>query len=364
MLLYICIAIALFGIIFMSCYKKETVDGNVIINQRLFYANNKIVKRMSFVMMAFLCFLTAFRSENIGNDTAPYVYFFDVIAEEGIVDWLDFEIGYQYLCLIFSKIANDAHLFLVFCAALCYGVIWFQIKQRSENIGFSVCLFFCILFSVYTNLLRQGIAMLIVLVAYFAIKEKKYFKAIVLILLASLFHTSALLALLLFFHKYIPRKPQTILPIVIVLVILSMSGLLTDVLKWLVPFYEGYFEESRVADGWLAMTYYLFRSIVFYFFAYFAYKDDIDNKSLEMSAFSLLMVVSSLGFVVNSFSRVIDYFILLLIIELPNAIYYSKIKNKTIWMVLICMACIAFFFVATILRPDWNHICPYEFWKN
>jgi hypothetical protein len=363
-LLYICIAIALFGIIFMSCYKKETVDGNVIINQRLFYANNKIVKQMSFVMMAFLCFLTAFRSENVGNDTVTYVHFFDVIAEEGIVDWLDFEIGYQYLCLIFSKIANDAHLFLIFCAVFCYSVIGSQIKKRSENIGFSVCLFFSTLFSEYTSMLRQGIAMVIVLLAYFAIKEKRNFKAVILILLASLFHTSALLALLLFFHKYIPRKPQTMLPIIIVFVMLSISGLLTDVLKWLVPFYEGYFDESRVADGWLAMTYYLFRSIVFYFFAYFAYKDDIDNKSLEMSAFSLLMVVSSLGFAVNIFSRVIDYFILLLVIELPNAICYSKIKNKTIWMVLICLVCIAYFFVATVLRPDWNHIFPYEFWKN
>jgi hypothetical protein len=81
----------------------------------LCYSNTNNIVDNTIVLFLVICFwsLTAFRSINIGNDTSGYVRIFKEIVIYGLGANSRIEIGYRYLCLLFSKISADPHIFLI-----------------------------------------------------------------------------------------------------------------------------------------------------------------------------------------------------------------------------------------------------------
>ncbi len=360
MALYIAIVICIFALVFSKNLIQESIIYNKSTRHHL-----RSVEKIVFILFILLLFaLTGYRAVEIGNDTIQYVNYFESIEEKGVNSEYEIEMGYQYLCLFISKISSDPHVMLIVCALICYGIVGIVTYRNSNNLMFSLCLFFCMFFSVLTNIIRQGIAMAIVLLAYYAIKNKHNIIAILLILLAAAFHTSALLAFLLFFYKFIPKQPVIVVSLLAIVSILSATGLLSGFLSSILTEYAGYFESPNAGTGWLGISYYLLRNLVFYIFVYVAYRGKKDrNQKLVLATFVILLLMTGMGYSVNLFARASEYFLLIAVVELPNAFETGKIKNKNILMLITCFVMLAFFITALILRPEWNYLYPYRFWE-
>ena len=244
MLIYILISIALFVILASSAYQKvPTIEDGEIKKKKYFKANGKMPKFISFVVLVLLCFLTGARALTIGNDTENYAFFFNKISQVGVTDSLTIEKGYQWLCLIISKFVDTVHEFFMVIAIISYALVGRIIYKYSQNIGFSVVLLFTMFFSAYTNTIRQGIAMAIVLAAYFLLKNGKWKRALLLVILAFFFHNTAIVGILLFLYKFIPKKFISVFSISCIFALLGISGLLIDVLKIFLVSYSGYLEQ-------------------------------------------------------------------------------------------------------------------------
>lgn len=363
MALYICIAIFLIaGLLleFTAKRKKATVTKE---NSRAKKENKHTGYQVLFflVVIFVLWFLTAFRSYRIGNDTANYIGYFRSIATFGINPKFDIEMGYQVLNLLVSKISLNPYFFLGFVATICYLGTGIYIYKYSDNIVFSTVLLFPIAYGFFAAGLRQSIAMVICLYAYQAIKNKKIIRAILLIAFAALFHTSALLMLVLLFHRLIPKKPFWVIPLTGIFIALSLSGVMDNVFAVLLGGYGKYYESEILTNGWLAISYYCLRALVFYFLVFLSYEGNKKENSLVLSLFSMLLFTVSFGFSLNLFSRATNYFMLIAMVELPNAIHRGGIKRKRIFMFLVGFIMVLYFIVTLIIRPEWERLYPYQF---
>lgn len=364
MALYISIAIFLIAgmlLEFTANRKEATITEE---NSRLKKENKHTFYQHAFFLIVIfvLWFLTAFRSAIIGNDTYNYVRFFQLFGEGGIDPNSRIEMGYQILNILVYKISPNPYFFLGAVATICYVGTGIYIYKYSDNIVFSTLLLFPVAYSFFASGLRQAIAMVICLFAYQAIKKKKYWLAILLVLLASTFHTSALLMLALLFHRLIPKKPFWVIPLTAIFIALSVGGVMDNVFAILLEnSYGGYYESEELTSGWLSISYYTIRAIVFYGIAFLSYEKKVKENSLVLSLFTILLITVSFGFSLNLFSRATNYFLLIAMVELPNAIHRGGLKHKKILMFLLGFIMVLYFLVTLIIRPEWNRLYPYQF---
>lgn len=151
----------------------------------------------------------------------------------------------QFITLIYS------YLGLIF---IKNGIL----KIEKKYIKYIWILFFCFseFFFLYTNLIRQSVAISIIFYSYKFIEERKPIKFLICILLAMGFHTSAIFMLPLYFFNYIKRVNRKILILIYILCFFGKEIILTIMqLGWIPKKYIGYVLNSFSVG---IKTYYLF----------------------------------------------------------------------------------------------------------
>ena len=367
MTLFIIISLILLIIAYLGSNRLSKSSNSMYETKKKHTVVLSIEKTVCLLLLFFFWLLTAFRSINIGNDTRNYISVFNSIARQGILPTFYMEIGYQYINLIISKIfGSDPHVFLIVCATISYLGISIYIIKKSKNYYLSVCIAFCLLFSCYTNTIRQGLGMILGIVAYQLILKKKIVPAVVVILFAMSIHYSAIVLFALFLYRFVPKKYSTVLIISGLLLALSVSGALNAILYQLVPRGQAYFLSERVGSGFLALSYELIRDLIFCFFAYKSCKGEVFNieKQRRLSLFVASALISCISFNMNLISRANGFFLILMIVELPNVFHDldSRSRKWCAWGT--CAVMIIYFVLVQMIRPEWNHLIPYEFWRN
>lgn len=186
----------------------------------LYVDNNKFKNAVLVIMSICMILLVGLRDGSIvGIDSPAYYRFYET-------ELSSVEVGYSLLNNFFSSIHAPYNLFLIFINSISLYFIYKFIKQNSNFFIFSLFIYYSDLFF-YLNFsaVRQSIAISIVISSYYFIYKGYKAKPIALILIASLFHVTALMGLLAFF---IPKTKLTIkqffklaIPIIIGFSILS-----------------------------------------------------------------------------------------------------------------------------------------------
>ena len=216
----------------------------------------------------------------------------------------------------------------------------------------------------YTNILRQAIAMVICLYGYQALRNKKYIWFVLFVLFASTFHTSALVVFVLFFNRLLPKNIYVIFLVAIFLIFLSATNIISNLLRRVLTEYDSYFDGQYANSGWLAVTYSLLRASVFVIIVFSSYRGELGSNRLILTNFAMLLFMSCLGYSVNLFTRASEYFLMISIVELPNAVMRFSVKRRKLLTFITGFVMLTYFFVTIIFRPEWNHLYPYEFWLN
>jgi len=366
MLLFILLSIWIFMLLILGLRPDvDLIVESWPYNSQSKIANNnaKICKGLYWITFVFIWGLTAFRSANIGNDTVTYLYYFDIFSSGGIDKSRTFELGYQFLNVFIGKFTNDPHIFIIIMATIMYVGTAGYIMKYSKNCLVSLCLFFCYFFTFYTSAYRQVIAMIIVLFAYQGIKENKYLKAIILIAFAFLFHSTAIIALLLFLRSSILIDRKKVLILVVLGLIISQTEVLNRIIAIVLPRYSHYFVSQYSGTGWVAISYELIINLTLFVLVSKAVNRNKLDYRLCLTNFALLLIFSSFGYSMNLFTRASKYFLLVATVELPNVFYENQLPSRRTWLFGICIVSIVMFILVLIYRPDWNHIYPYEIWK-
>lgn len=292
-------------------------------------------QKCSCYIMAFLpFFLVSALRYDLGTDYLRR-YNFDYHRIANGINVKNMEIGFKAiirLCLLFSQ--ESTVLFIV-TSAITIGLIMYTIITRSKFPILSVLIFFLVgFFFDSLNIVRQYLAISLVVAAYpFLLEKKKYFLYALFVILAGLMHSTAFIMLvLILFNKKMIANWKVVIPITFVILVLNEN--LMEIVKLCVQNTRfNVYLTGKFAKGDVSELFIIENILVYIFMCYIYGKNKALNRVkkedilfLNIQAASLITMV--LGSCHMLFIRIALYFEVFQVISIPY--YISVMPNKKI----------------------------------
>lgn len=154
-----------------------------------------------FLKVSFLVLLLSLIFRKPVSDMGNYLNYFHYLNECSWENFMkfDLEIFYKILNLCIGKIWLNDTFFIIVIALITSIGPYFLIKKYSKNYGMSILLYISIgTFYMQFFILRQAIAISILSFSLIFIEKKQFIKYAMLVIVASLFHSSALFFIIIY----------------------------------------------------------------------------------------------------------------------------------------------------------------------
>lgn len=359
--------------------------------------NNFRKKQFVFVVFGIMTLISALRASTIGIDLdLHYAKNYELISS---VNWSDipvfatlkqYEVGYCYFTKLLTYISTDVQFYIIFTSVVIYGVHGYFFYKKSEDVilSSSLFMFFC-LFYMYMNIVRQAIAVSILIMAYLIFSESKkkvhnYVVFVLLVILASGFHSSAILCLVyLLFDKLKFTKIHMLLGIVVTaLIYVGYSSVYKFVLSILGgnDKYSSYLDSEEYGVGYMNLQsiYYVIITLGAFLLGYYilVWKDKTSHKLFAKQEYkvksneSFMLYMSFIAFAcrllifkMSIITRFTFYFIPFVLILYPYAISkFKRRSNRIILNLTVYGVCLIYFVWVTLSNADTLYgVVPYEF---
>ena len=307
--------------------------------------------------LSILVLFASFRSYRVGTDTGTYVRNFINQLDYHYFDFRDgVEFGYQlieYLLLRFTN--NYFWLFFVtsFIVVFCYLYVF---KKYSKDYIASVYVFITLgTYTFFFNGLRQGLAMAIFALAIPYLIKRNFFKYILICILASFFHTTALL--MIPFYLLVNLNVKLLYKLVATFLgSLILSKFLITYIASTNERYESYAQTSENSGGLLTLGFYVIMLIIVYVGSYIYKIKDKDFS--QMFAFYVLGIAFMIPIALlesnpSGPQRLLPYFTWTLTLILP--FLYRKINNNYIYIISFVLG-LTYFYLTT---SRFSNLTPY-----
>lgn len=370
------IYLIILSIVYYANYDKIPERVNLVVQQPY---RDKIYLALAFSP---LLFLACFRGEGIGSDTPQYYSYYEIIRDAvgvegfGAVVSTRLEPGFIFLIKILTLFFDSPQALLITSALFFYFSFIRVVVKYSVFPWISVIMFFSLNFNGSMNVIRQYIAIGILTFAFEYILDKRKLKFVLSVLLATMFHYTAIVFLVAYYFRDkrishdVIKKFYIYLPIVAVLSFVLLNIVLNFVHSF--GLYDYYNDENAHIAGGIKIA--SFVELMFALFVVFvscrAWGGEKDYAILNDDKVNRLLFWFSLigaGFVAMSFpftliSRMGTFFAIFNTLLLPNALFeISKNRNIRFLSVLVCMLYCSYYLVVNTIRPDWTFIYPYTF---
>ena len=329
-------------------------------------------RELFFLRIMFFAFfiLVATREMTIGNDTQMYLKLFEkcsslkwsAVKFDGYFEW-----GYLVFNVLVSYLSSSKRFFMFVMSGIFNFVCYYFIKKNSNNYFLSTIMYICLLFF-YTSMtmMRQYLALMIVLSGFKFIKEKKPLLFVVSVAFASLFHSSIWLTLLFYpiYHFKYSKTRAIAIFFICIIATLSVGPLINSIYQILgrTNFYVDQIGNNSLANFLFTTVYF-----IMYLFALYEIKIKKKQQLMERDNFYLYTIlfaacVNMIAIKMNVLSRAAEYFSFITIIVLPNITenHIYEIKNKKLAYIIICIILIAYSSTIIYYRPEWNSAYNYR----
>lgn len=339
--------------------------------------------------------LVAFRSINIGIDTIVYYKAYQTI---GYVDGIKtvlfsnsfMEKGYLIITYIFSRLGFEYYTFQVIEALFIYTSFGAMIRKYSSNMSMS-CLIFVTMqrFFGTMNQARMWIAAAILFYSINLIQERKFIKFLVLVAIASSFHKSAMIFIIVYFIVRIPENYKKWVSLGLGALVIEILGIsFLERLTSTIGMYENYVNTDRFSSNIkisilislitvmgffvIAIRTKMWASLSFeklYKRIHVLSKYNFMNTKKQMTVsrilFNLLLLsicFNIIGLKSSIFGRVTVYFSVFAVVTIPDLIS-TVINNFNRNFIRFCVILyfVFMFIVALLYGGDGYGVIPYEF---
>ena len=198
-------------------------------------------KKVLLICFGLFYLLQALRNPSIGTDTHSYIDIFYYVKYGGPLTQTRYEIGYIFFTKLITILFDDPQFLLVITSAFIIGGYALFVYSKSRITWLSAFLFFTAgLFRFSISGIRQNMAIILFLIAMVFLQKKQIIPYCLLIILASLFHSSALVLILLVFIDKIDYKKLKAVFIQIGIIGMILFPLLVRVFITVLPQYARY----------------------------------------------------------------------------------------------------------------------------
>ena len=291
-----------------------------------------------------LFIILALRNVNIGPDLENYAGGFQYISSLSFNDLLSrihilknadlvwpytYESGFVILCWLAAKIGLSFHGFLVLLSLLSIAFIMKFIYTYSAKPWLSIIIFIGLGYYGYAfGILRQTLAVAICLCSIPFMEKRKWVQTIVLFVIAFSIHRSSIIFMLLFFltkiriRKYILRKYLLACVLFLGVAPIIYSRILS---KIFVLMGKSVYIASEFSINMLIVIMY----IIAFLLLKFIREDELNSNRIVTWGVFAAFPVEIIGMCNDGVARAVEYYLVFLIILLPNVISsYGMYKNK------------------------------------
>ena len=350
-----------------------------LFNETRIYKKNGSVRdpqyyRRRYILLTFgaIILMLGLRAQFMGADLLKglnpgYLPSFDEINDLSWIQvlqtksWYNYERGYIIFNKLIGSIFNNRQFFLFACAFCGIAPIAYVVYKHSKDPLISVIIFVGLpTFVVEFSTLRQAIAMGITFLAVHFVMEHKPIKFIITVLIASMFHGSAILFILVYpLYYYKNTKKSKVVNIFILGLVFVLRKPLYYIFSMVV------YGQVYLEDGG-AINLLIFFIMIYMFSALFLDEDnEVGNGFLNI--FWLACFFQIISNVYTEVTRQGYYFNLALIILLPEVFMDMK-KTAKPWMRYLAIGLLTLFFIAfgyfEIATTSWSVSNPYVFFWN
>lgn len=333
-------------------------------------SRGSLLRRSCLFLIALILMVPAILRQETGNDYLRYVEFFHLASIDAYVPT---EAGFNWLAKSVYGLCGYENYLLLFAiyAVMTILAMLTVIRQQAENFCFSFFLF--MMFGYYFqsfNTMRYYFALSLSLLAMTCLLRRQYAGFVILVLLASLFHKTALITLLLYpvaARRW--KKRELAAAVVPGLAVLLLHEKAMELLLSLYPSWEGTVDlAAGTSISWVNIAKCLAVLLLAYYVKADEDPDTFRGRQLVMyrnSAYiGLLLYV--FGWFIPEVSRICYYLTFTQIFYLPMLLSglpetEQGRRQKKLLTILVIAAALVFFalFLRTAYR-DTIKILPYK----
>lgn len=336
----------------------------------LIFGSEKYKGIYVFFIGTWLFLISALRDKSVGSDFSGYLRMFTLYGNTPWRDLIDIakksdiEIGYVAFNKIIYMISDNPRVLACIIAFILIFVFSREIKRNSNNPAFSYFLFVTMgMLGRSFNVMRQQIAVALALLAYPYIKEKKFIKFLIIILIAFHVHMSVVIVLPMYFIMQTKINYKVYFAFLVSCILCITIG---DRLLSLFIYQERYIERYTTFTGERNGA--VGECIIFSAFIILISIIWGNHKTGEMKFYMhfamFCLLISCLTFVQPIIDRMEAYFDLVMIYAIPNTV--SRVEKLSTRYFIICSVCAVtlFYYLCIICRADPGEVVPYVFCWN
>lgn len=298
-------------------------------------------KSKVYVVLCFaaLTLIAAVRATTVGVDTSQFCRAYTYI---GITPWgslgdsFRYEWGFLVLCKMLNYISSDPQFLLLATSLLINVPIGIFIYRNSSKVELSIFLYLGL--TCYTqnmNIMREAIAVSIVLIAFEVLKSHRAVGFALLVVLAASFHKTALFLLILWPLWKLGFNRKTILIYcVISAFVFIFAQPISDVLASLMgkdEIYNAKYTGSNYFGALFKLLLALFITFVVFNYFHVGQKRGIELTQVDRFYCHMLMLwimFSLLGMQIEIFARLCMYFNIFAVVGISRAIRFIGNKGE------------------------------------
>lgn len=340
-------------------FKRKNNEGDYSFNKKAYLSTCCIE----------LIVLAGIRGYTVGADTAVYLaaldHYSDVSLSEVLTAKLvwpfDFEWGYFTLTKLFSWMGVGKTFFLFIIAFIIYVPVFKTINKHSPFPYISILCYFAFgMFSYSLGIFRQMIAISIVFCGWNYIVERKLWKYIIIVGIAMLFHTTAILAIALYALYGVNWEHITWFLLGIEIFLLLFGRVVIEIALKLFPQYVGYVGGNYDQQGG-SYVMLIFLNVILFASVSFRKKNDTQER-MTICALILAICCQAIGYSMAIFGRIVPYFSIYIIFAIPNILISIDNRRR------IQVTTIVTLFLFTLIYLEFSkneYVTPYyTFFQN
>ena len=314
---------------------------------------------------------------NFGSDFYSYYRQYNYISDQilafgGVQRFIEnnIQVGYPYLMHIVRKINSSPYAIFWACSIIIYPSMFHWIDKKTTNKTYSVALFFLLgIFDITNNILKQSIALCLLLYAFDYLIDNKYIHFLILSIFAVLFHVSALaiiVAMVIAHFVNLGKKHIILLSITSSVLIVGYTLILTKIIS-AISILERYakYLEGREFTSAFVITSILYTALFVYLGSILSEIDLLSNKDkkrVNLIIISIVFTMLSLRYIV--IIRISYMALLQVVILLPKIDKVGlQLKNKKLGISKY-MTIVLIFFIITTLSAGNNRYYSYSTYFN
>lgn len=344
-------------------------------------ASTGILKRGLEIAFTLIILLSGFRY-NFGADYMNYLQMFKEVAAYPDLNYIfhlydtpfdkpgGTELGWVLLCWLFKPFGFNTFVFFtsVITNIVYYRFIKSYVSRKWYWLALFVYMFDTNLFFVPLSMMRQSLAMVVFVYSFKYIVDKKNIQALLLVLLASMFHQSALVLIPFAFLGFLSRvngKITSIAYVMFFLLLLGTKDLTSNIIMSALSLssfeaYAGYFTKMEAADAFgLGFA---SRLVTFFIPFLFYYSDESqrfpNRLSTLMSGMSFLIAPFTL--IMGFLGRIDYYFSIYNIVAIPLLFGWFKKGIICYGLIIIYIAYTLYSYNQFFKIPDWITFTHYQ----